>query len=159
MTREEQLNKLVDPNQTQVFVCTSPSNLPISFGAHPWFVINRKGKLSRWEILHRKVRHGTVWGHLVKDFFRPFQGIEVIFSVRRFCWRAKHIATISGVQAEQLATLIENSPNEYPACYNYFLLGPNSNTYVQTLLDSVPTLGIKLPFNCFGRDHIHEAKK
>lgn len=154
MTKEEELNKLVDPNQTQVFVCTSPSNMPISFGAHSWFVINRKGKLSRWEVLFRRIKGETHWGHLAKNHFRPFAGIEVFPYTKAMLWSAKCHGVVSGTAAQQLADVIERSPTEYPFYYKYFLLGPNSNTYVQSRLDIVQGISIKLPFNCFGKDHV-----
>ncbi len=46
---------------------------------------------------------------------------------------------------------IENSPHNYPYCGHYSYIGPNSNTYVQWVLDAFPESGLKLPWNAFGK--------
>ena len=66
---------LINPNIYQVFLFSCPANIPLNFAAHTWFVANKRGELSRWEVLFGKNRSKTCWGHLHLDFLPPFQGI------------------------------------------------------------------------------------
>ena len=45
-----QFEKLIDKNKYQVFVFYCPAYFPFNFFKHPWFVINKKGEISRYEI-------------------------------------------------------------------------------------------------------------
>ena len=45
---------LIKKDKYQVFVFANPAPIPISFARHPWFVLNKKGIISRWEVLHFK---------------------------------------------------------------------------------------------------------
>ncbi|MEK7515068.1 MAG: DUF3750 domain-containing protein [Patescibacteria group bacterium] len=153
-TQEATLHRLVDPTKVQVFVFTCPANIPTNIGAHPWFVINRQGALSRWEVLFQKRARSTQhWGHIFKDAFPPFSGISIFPLFYSPRWNATLLGVIEGEAAELLAQRIENSPSEYPFRDAYFILGPNSNTYGQWALNALPTNSIKLPWNAFGKNH------
>jgi|SRR3989344_4507836 len=80
----EKLPENLDKAKHQVFLYRSPGNLPFSFVPHYWFVINRLGTLTRWEVLFRKIKNKSNWGHLHKDFFLPFQGIEIFPYVEKY---------------------------------------------------------------------------
>ncbi|MCR4328895.1 MAG: DUF3750 domain-containing protein [Patescibacteria group bacterium] len=153
MTREDTYSALVRKESTQVFLFTSPTNLPFSFASHPWFVINTHGVLSRWEVLFRKTDWKTSWGHLHKDFFRPFQGIEVFPYIEGLFWNAKLLKEVEGDVALRMAEYIESSPDMYPYNTRYFLTGPNSNTYTQWVLNHFPELDVTLPWNSFGKGY------
>jgi Protein of unknown function (DUF3750) len=65
------------------------------------------------------------------------------------------IADIKGADAAALIPKIEASIKAYPfAKYGDYRLwpGPNSNTFVATVLRAVPELGVALPPNAIGRD-------
>ena len=140
----------LDITKHQVFLYICPGNLPFSFAPHPWFIINKQGIVTRWEVLFRKLQHKTKWGHLYMNLFPPFQGIEIIPFVEKYFWTAKLLGQIEGATAAKIAEFIEKSPSLYPYCEKYFLAGPNSNTYAQWILDNCPEFQVKLPWNSIG---------
>lgn len=145
-------SNLVDREKYQVFLFVCPASVPFNFGAHPWFVINKLGEISRWEILFRKVKNKTEWGHLYKNYFPPFQGIEVIPFYEKYFWSGELLGKVEGEEATRIIEFLENSPATYPYKDKFFLSGPNSNTYVQWVLNKFPDLLVKLPWNSFGKD-------
>lgn len=146
------MNK-INPNKHQLLLYSCPANLPLSFSSHQWFVINKQGSLSRWELLFRDFDHPTRWNHLYKDAFPPFQGIEVFPYTKGPLWNSKLLATVDGELAQQMATFIENTPTTYPYNDKYSVLRPNSNTYIQWVLNHFPEASITLPWNAFGRGY------
>lgn len=155
-------SNLINKNKYQIFLCSCPASIPINFARHYWFVVNRNGQISRWEVLHKKNLCKSSWGYLHKDIFPPFQGTPVFMSSKMFkpfkkrYWKAKlcgHIEGESDSLAHKMADFIENSMNTYPSCSKYLLLGPNSNTFIQWILNKFPEFGIKLPWNAFGKNY------
>ncbi len=147
-----EFERLIKKDTCQVFLFASPTNLPFSFAMHPWFVINNKGMLERWEVLFRKkCKCQTHWGHLHKDFLPLFSGIEVIPFYRGLLWPGKLLSSIEGESARQCSDFIKRSPQMYPYCNTYSLVGPNSNTYAQWVLNNFPEWQVKLPGNAFGK--------
>jgi len=143
---------LIKNDQYQVFLFSSLATIPFCFVRHPWFVVNRKGVLSRWEIFWEPRRSQTSWGHLHKDFYPPEQGIEMFFVSSKYFWPGRLDSFIEGGEdslAHQMADMIENSPEAYPRWNIYSLLGPNSVTYGQWPLDRFPESGMRLPWNSF----------
>jgi hypothetical protein len=140
----------------QVFLFTCRATMPFFFAQHSWFVVNQKGKLSRWEIFWQAEKPGkTSWGHLHKDCWPPAQGIEIFFGSDRYCWGSKLVGIVGagdGSLAERMAAFIGRSPETYRHCRQYRLRGPNSNTYAQWVLDAFPDSGLRLPWNAFGKD-------
>lgn len=146
------LTGLLKPDQCQVFLFTCPAASPFGFARHPWFVINRKGKLSRWEVFWRQEEGAARWGHLHKDFYAPTQGIaKYIFSKKHFRKDVRLLGYVEGNLAERMADLIESSTQSYPYLHHYSLKGPNSNTYAQWVIDRFPESNLKLPWNSFGK--------
>lgn len=158
MTSEE-FEKLIDKEKYQVFLVVCPTPIPINFAIHPWFVLNKKGSLSRWEVAHWDEYKGrTHFGHIYKDILPPFQGLEKIITRKRTFaflgyWKPRILEQWEGDVAKQMAELIESSPTKYQYCNEYRLLGPNSNTYIQWVLNKFPELNIKLPWNCVGKNY------
>jgi hypothetical protein len=143
-------------NEYQVFVFKCPGTLPFSFASHPWFIINKKGQLARWELLFRKVKDENRWGHLYRDFYKPDQGIEIIPFYRKYFWKAKLVEVINGGDAKKVIKLIESSPKTYPQINTYRLYRSNSNVYAQWILKHYPDIKIELPKNAVGKRY---AKK
>jgi hypothetical protein len=46
--------KLIKEDVYQVFLFHCACTVPLSFASHPWFVINKKGKISRYAVNHMK---------------------------------------------------------------------------------------------------------
>jgi hypothetical protein len=97
------------------------------------------------------------WGHLHKDFYDPAQGISKYIFSNKYLWESVELlGYVEGDEqsiAGQMADLVESSPQAYPYCLKYSLLGPNSNTYVQWVLNQFPQSGLRLPWNCFGKNY------
>jgi hypothetical protein len=155
---QEDFQKLLKSEKYQVFLFTCPATMPFSIGTHPWFVVNRKGTISRWEIIWRPEKWNMRWGHLYKDFYpRPEQGIEVFPLSRKYFWgNGKLLGCLEGDEgslAHKISDTIASTPSIYPYCDSYSVTGPNSNTYVQWVLNQFPDSGLKLPCNAFGKHY------
>ncbi len=140
----------------QVFLFTCPGALPFSLAMHPWFVCVKKGEVSRWEICFQKSRCKTSWGYLHLNVLPPSQGIEVFSFSQKYFWEGKLIAQTEGDEnsmARKMINFIEKSKENYPYCHQYFITGPNSNTYAQWILNNFPDFKIKLPWNAFGKNY------
>ena len=150
MTSQE-FEKLIDKEKYQVFILICPASLPFIFARHLFFVINKKGEISRWEVRFEKHSRGIVWGHIHKNASLPNQGIPIIPYIEKWCWPARLFLEINNNQKR--IEIIEESKNNYPYKDRYFITGPNSNTYIQWILNQVPELKIDLPFNAFGKNY------
>ena len=76
------------------------------------------------------------------------------FMLNKFFWNAKLLYYIEGDEysvAKNIYNFIEKSKDNYPYVDKYFPWGPNSNTFVQWVLNHFPDFNIKLPWNCFGK--------
>ncbi len=153
----QDFKKLVHPDRHQVFLFTCPAEIPFNFARHPWFVINNKGVLSRWEIFWHPEDAILRWGHLHQDYYAPFEGIErSLYSKRRFkdVRLGGVVEGSEGSVAQQMAAAIEATPQTYPHRDHYVLRGPNSNTYAQWIINQFPEAQQKmsLPWNAFGKN-------
>ncbi len=146
------LQKLLVKDSYQVFLVASPASLPVSFGIHPWFVLNKKGDISRFEIVWQKNLGEPSWGYLYKNLYAPVEGLPVLFFFQEFYWKSRMLGVVEGPLAEKMIDFIEKSPSVYQYCYTYSLLGPNSNTYAQWVIDHFPESNFSLPSNAFGKN-------
>lgn len=149
------LENVVDSTKCQVFLFASPLPLPLSFACHPWFLINKQGKLSRWEVWQYSGLRGNSWGHVYRDLWPPFTAMRVLHLISGFVWRPKIIARFEGNIALKLIEAIERSPETYPFAQYYSLFGPNSNTYAQWVLDQAGG-DTKLSWRYVGKNFIKE---
>lgn len=147
---------LVDNNKYQVFLFKSPIFFPLIFAIHPWFVLNNKGEISRWEIgfSFSNTYSKTGCGYIYKNWKPSFQGIGFFpFAVGKFFNRSSLVGKIEGEEAKKVIDFIYNSPSTYTHCNEYYLWGPNSNTYVQWVINNFPESGLKLSNNAYGKDY------
>src|SRR3989344_374695 len=154
--RLEEFQKLVKKDKYQVFVFTCPAHFPFVFARHPWLVVNKKGTLSRWEVLFRKNLLEQKCNHVHINFLPPWRGIEIFPFVRTFNGKSKLLKIIEGDEnspVRKLIDFIENSKENYPHYSKYFLMGPNSNTYVKWILNNFPEIEVKLPWNAVGKGY------
>ncbi len=155
MTEKEFL-KLVDRNKYQVFILSSRVPFPLNFAVHTWFVINLKGKIHRWEFGYFKGSPYENGIGVLKDFFYPTTGMNVYFWKAEPRFNSKLISFIEGDDnsiARDLALFIEKKSYSYPLKNTYLFRGPNSNSYMQWVLDEFPNSNLKLPFNAFGKGY------
>lgn len=149
------LEKQIDSAKYQVFLLTCPVPLPLSFAVHSWFVVNQKGIVSRWEVVHKKNLRKISWGHLYMNIRPVFQGSPIFFKRHTYFWKnftlRGYIEGGEGSTAHQMTDFILNSKNTYPYRDIYFVLGPNSNTYPQWVMKAFPGFKARLPWNAFGK--------
>jgi hypothetical protein len=155
MQTEEMNNfeNLIKKDKYQVFVFCCPAYFPTNFAKHAWIVVNKKGEISRWEIRHYRNNKTTNFLHINTQ--SPFNGIQITFGLKRF-WSAKLLGSLEGCEEpriQQTIEFIENSQKKYPYCNKYKLLGPNSNTYVQNVLNNFPEFNIKLGWRFVGKSY------
>lgn len=151
---EKEFQNLIKKDKYQVFIYACRAEAPLNIFFHPWFVINNKGKISRWEILHFK--NNPEWGHLFLNKYRPFQGLPSIFFLKKYTRKIKLVKYIEGNEnslAQKVIKFIEKSKESYPYNHKYFLWGPNSNTYARWILDKFPEFNMKLPWSFFGKNY------
>jgi hypothetical protein len=134
----------------EVFICSSPAHLPLSFACHTWFVINENGNFSRYEILFQKNNNKKKW-HLHINSKNVFIGLGIIPLYNGLKWKWEIIGTIWGKLAQRVIEEIKKSEQYYPHTQVYKLTGPNSNTYTQWILNKFPEWKIHLPWNAFGK--------
>ena len=112
------------------------------FAVHSWIVL-KHANATKW------TRYDVVgWGEPVRTNNWPADG-------RWFGNPPVAIADISGANAEKLIPRIETAIANYrfTRAGDYRIWpGPNSNSFVATILRSLPELGISLPPNAVGRD-------
>lgn len=147
---------LIDKNLYQVFLFASPSHIPFSIYPHPWVVINKRGQLSRYEVRHTKNKTEVSLGYIHINNLPLFDGIEVFSFLSHPRWNATLLGKIEGGEnspAHKMCEFIENSPQTYTYKNRYSLLGPNSNTYIQWILDNSPEFKVKLPWTALGKKY------
>lgn len=146
----------IDPNKYQVFLMSCYCGLPISFARHNWFVVNNRGNVSRWELLMQKDYAGMSWGYMHKDARKPFEPLGLFSMKGKAVLDSDILGQIEGDEgslAAKMAEFIEHTNETYPYCREYLLWSPNSNTYIQWVLDQFPAFPGKLPWNSFGKGY------
>ena len=145
---KEEFVKLIDKKKYQVFLFSSPVPIPFNFSVHTWFVINLKGEIRRWEFgRFRGSPHKNGVGLLV-NFFQETEGMNIYFWKTEPRFNSKLIDFIEGEEdsiANRLAHYIEKYSKTYPRKTKYLLTGPNSNTFMQWILNKFPEANMKLP--------------
>lgn len=147
---------LIDKDKYQVFVFSSPASIPINFARHPWFVLNKKGVISRWEVMHFKNKKDKKLNYIHFNARSPFCGNIIIYPFEILFWQTKLIGYIEGGEgstAEKAIGFIEDSIKTYPYYDRYNFLGPNSNTYLENVLNKFPEFNIKPSWRFIGKDY------
>lgn len=152
------IQKLINNDKYQVFLMSCRANMPAFFASHNWFVVNDQGNIERWEAGYMKCIGEKNYGHLRKNLLKaaPFQGISIVPGINKnFRWKSQMLGYIEGKEhslAKKMAEFIQKSPSNYPYVDHYSLLGPNSNTYPQWVINHFPDSGLFLPQNAIGKN-------
>ncbi len=153
---EQNFESMIKKDKYQVFVFACPASIPISFAKHPWFVLNKKGMISRWEVMHYKNKINKNFKYLHVNNREPFLGIGLTWpSIGKLFWEPKLLGYLEGDEnskARNVIDFIEKSKKSYPYIYRYSFFGPNSNTYLHWVLNSFPEFKIKLSWRFIGND-------
>lgn len=150
-----EFKSLLKEQKYQVFLFTCPAIMPFSFALHPWFVVNAKGAVSRWEVFRKPEQNKTSWGHIHMDYYPPFSGIAKFSFSEKYLWKQMNlVGYVEGDEQSfvyRMAEFIENSPHTYPFRDTYYLRGPNSNSYIEWVLNHFPEAKLSLPLRAFGK--------
>jgi hypothetical protein len=87
------------------------------------------------------------WGYLYLNRDEPFGGIEVFPFLLKIKWPSRLLVEIEGEEAKKMIEIIKKSKQNYPYLKNYSLLGSNSNTYAQWVLNHSKNIKKILPRN------------
>ena len=149
----------IENDTYQVFLLTCAVSMPYVFARHPWFVVNKKGDIARWEVIAEPNEQREHWGHLHKNFFdSPVEGLDILKGhIPDSRWSSVSLqGVVSGEEvslAHRMIAFIENTPNTYPHLDEYRTYpGPNSNTFAQWVLNHFPESELTLPWNAFGKN-------
>jgi len=143
----------IDPEKYQAFLFRCPVTVPFQFASHPWFVCNERGTITRWEVLDRLSETSPDRAYLHVNRFPIWSGIEILPFIRKEpLWKGKLLGKVEGNQAREMIDFIRTSGERYPYRHTYSLVGINSNTYVQWVLDHFEDVDLKLPHNSFGKN-------
>ena len=85
-----------------------------------------------------------------------FEGINITFFVKKYYKKIKLLGYLEGDKgsvAEKVVEFIASSEESYPYCDRYSFLGPNSNTYLQWVLNKFPEFNIKLCWRFVGKGY------
>lgn len=150
------LEDLVKKDKYQVFVLSCPASIPFSVFRHLWIVINKKGKLERYEVRHFK-NQNTNLGYLHINDQSPFSGIyKFLFIKKHFFWKPTLLKQAEGDEnslAFKIIDFVEKSEKNYTYLNTYFPTGPNSNTYVSWILKNFPEFELKLDWFYIGKNY------
>jgi len=154
---EVEFKRLVKKDKYQVFLFSSPIPIPLNFIVHTWFVLNKKGKLSRWEVWEHKNKCKTSWGHVHLNLHKPEIGIRMLpfsnFKPYGPRFNSKLIGKIEGKNAKKMIDFIEKNSKDSVFVNNYNYFGPNSNTYTQWIIDKFEKSKLKLPLSALGKNY------
>lgn len=151
--------ELIDNTKYQVFLMYCFNVLPAFFATHPWFVINEKGKLSRYDVRRIRTKEGETV-HI--NSIEPLSGIGLFSMKYPKRWPARLAGLVEGDKgslAYEMVEFIKISAKDYPYANRYSLLGPNSNTYAQWVLDHFPNFSGRLKWWSFGKGYRKDVDK
>ncbi len=140
-----------------VVFLTCPLPFPFSFAVHPWVLTVNHDKVDRWEVWQKiDPLSKTNFGHVYHNYFSPLSGVRRSY-ITRECYSPVIIGGVSGDEDSLAAEIVKfvntNAPRyQYTDKYRYYP-GPNSNTFIQWVLDQFPDVGIQLPSNALGKKY------
>jgi hypothetical protein len=113
------------------------------FAVHTWIVVKERGasRYSRYDY--------TAWGE-------PIRVDGFLADGRWFGATPETVISVDGPKAEALIPKIRSAVETYKfRAYGDYSPwpGPNSNTFIQAILDAVPELGAVLPPTAIGKDY------
>jgi hypothetical protein len=128
------MDTLASPIQPVVELWTARIPRAGRFAEHHWLQIDRGDDVDRWEVWQSPDQGGESWGHLHRNLLPRSVGVGN--------GPGRNLMRWSDELACRLVERIESSPLEYPwrDWYRAFP-GPNSNTFVQWVLQDLHRLG------------------
>ena len=137
---------------------------PLWFFKHLHIVTEHDGIINRYEVSGRMSKNHpqSIGGFVFKNLLPPTTGLFIVaaknplegFGPR---WPIKLESKISGGEGTAAHTLYSFIESEkilsYPYAHDYDVIkGPNSNTFVQWVINQVPQANLKLPMSAWGKN-------
>ncbi len=157
----------MDSQEYKVSVYYSRMPFPLTPWVHCYVVTKFQDTINRYEVFHPLTINdhpGQYKGSIYKNVFRQRDGMKYyptlkLDSLHRFI--GKEYSTITGVvesQAHKLYQFINNGGlMKYPCAHKYDMIwGPNSNSFIQWVIDQVPDNGLHLPHSAWGKKYKHD---
>jgi hypothetical protein len=144
----------------QAWLMSSPLSIPLNFVAvHTWIVVSDKqNRVCRWEVWEKKIPIEDRWGYVHRNLFDPFQGIAINPFFDSGFWTPEQLSYWEGDSALRLGKILAETSSEYPLRGEYRCWpGPNSNTYIQWVLNQFSQNSINLPGNALGAEFANHA--
>lgn len=151
----------------KVSVYYSRMPFPLTLWVHCYIVKEFQDAIDRFDIFHPLTmgKHPTqYYGRIYKNSFPAHSGLKFYItnkmdSLLRFV--GQEYSTVCGAinsPAHKLYEFIANDGlKKYPnACKYDMILGPNSNSFIQWIIDQVPDNGLHLPLTAWGKNYRHE---
>ena len=147
-----ELKKRGTTQSKALFILSSPIPYPFAFAHHFWFVIKVGEEWERWEFGQFKSAPGNGIG-VFKDL------MPITMGMNRYFWKSKprhksylhYSLSAEEPLTEKMIDFIQQEAPNYPLRDTYRYLGPNSNTFVQWVLNHFPELDYKLPWRAVGK--------
>jgi len=141
-----------------VSLYSTPMPFPLMLARHYWFVVTYQGSQDRYEVWAQTSTAAD--GTVCKNVTDMYSGCRMMYGLHPLETRFMHRGTLLWTEddaegiASSLHAILENSTKLYPYQHEYRLWpGPNSNTYIQWVLDQVPAVQWKLPWRAFGKSY------
>ena len=156
---KQDFSGVVRKNRYQVFLFCSKVPFPFFFTLHTWFVINKRGRISRWESgKFHNPKPKKSWGNVYLGLGNnnPLIGMNINPFSDGMRYKSRIIGCEEGTTnstAHKIVKFIEKNAKNYPCRNRYKLVGPNSNTFTQWILNHFPESALKLPWNAFGKNY------
>lgn len=147
-----------------VKIYSSSIAFPLTLFSHAYFVTEYEGKTNRYEVLmlFKDPGKNRYDGNICKNAFAPKQGFSIIGVFPPYSLGPRYRVSLrcethgkNESAAQRLYDFIEGGGlHRYPYKNRYnILLGPNSNTFTQWVIDQVPECGLSLPWNAWGKGY------
>lgn len=146
---------------------SSRLGLPLFFVVHTYIVTEYRGTKNRYDLFSPAYppKASSYCGNIFKNLLSPELGFSLFYKkdtwwlpLKKLRWQVRRCGEITGTtnsQAYLLYSFIENDGLKmYPYKDFYRLVsGPNSNTFIQWVINQVPETKLTLPWNAWGKGY------
>ena len=140
---------------------TCPVPFPFTFAVHTFIVFEYGNEVVRYDVnpVPYAATQSEVLGHIKKNMLPPEVGFR-LFGRFSFSFVPRYKVTLLGKingdsnsgAGKLYAFMSSGGLATYPHTHTYrMILGPNSNTFIQWVLDQIPQSGLHLPWNAWGK--------
>jgi len=152
---QKEFKAMIDDNDYHFFIFSCPAITPFNFVIHPWIVIKYPdGKTERRELGHFKNEKEPALWYIFRNFLPPWKWITKYFWKTNQYFESSlcyHCSGKSDSLTYKIISFIEEHVEQYPNKNEYRLIWKNSNSFMQWILQGIPKIPYKLPWNAIGK--------